>query len=369
MAAFALIAGCAAPGAPVTREPRVPRAITDLSARQSGDSVLLSFRMPSETVQGRKLSRTPAIEIYRALITTQASSEAAEPPPQLEVTIPPQMTGEYLLDGEIRFADALTPADLAAHSGGEAAYMARTRLGPHESADSNVVRVRIFPAPQAVENLHAQITQRAVELTWTAAAIPGEGATGVKKILYRVYRGEASAGNSTAKNGTAKTATAQPLLLGETPTPEYSDMQFDFGRTYAYSVRSVAVYEAGSVESAESNVANVTPRDTFPPAAPTGLTAIASGAGGSNAAHVDLSWAISGESDLQGYNIYRRKPEDGSWTRMNAKPVMTPVFRDDSVEAGKRYSYRVTAVDRAGNESAASTTVWVTVPVSSEANP
>lgn len=369
VAAFALVTGCAAPGAPVTREPRVPRAITDLSARQSGDSVLLSFKMPSEMVQGRKLSRTPAIEIYRALITAQASGEAAEQPPQLEVTIPPQMTRNYVADGEIRFADALTPAELAAHSGGEAVYMTRTRLGRHESADSNVVRVRIFPAPKAIEDLHAQITKTAVELTWTAPAIPGEGATAAKKILYRVYREEANAGNSTAKNDATKTATAEPILLGEVLTPDYSDTKFEFGRTYAYSVRSVAVYEAGSVESAGSNAVDVTPQDTFAPAAPTGLVAVAAPASGGVAAHVDLSWAISGESDLQGYNIYRRESEDGSWARLNAEPVMTPVFRDDSVEAGKNYLYRVTAVDRTGNESAASAVVSVTVPVSREANP
>jgi hypothetical protein len=369
---FVLIAGCAAPGVPVTRQPRVPRAISDLSARQSGDSILLSFTFPTETAQGRKLSRTPGIEIYRAFTGVQTGAETAQPEPQLAVTIPPQMTGKYLQDGEIRFTDALAPEEIATHSGNEAVYEVRTRLGKHESADSNVVRVRIFPAPSAIRDLRAQITQTAVELSWTAPAVPGEGSAAAKGIRYRVYRAEVETGNSAANgaNGGRKNeAKSGPVLLGETSGPGYSDTTFEFGRTYGYSVRGVAVYEAGSVESAESNMLQVTPRDTFAPAAPTGLVATGTAATRTSAAHVDLSWAINSENDLQGYNVYRSESESSAGTKLNATPLLTPVFRDDAVEAGKKYFYRVTAVDRAGNESAASAIVSVSVPASDEKNP
>ncbi len=368
-----LTAGCAAPGVPVTRQPTVPRAISDLSAKQSGDTILLSFTFPTETAHGRKLAKTPAIEIYRAFIAAQAGgAEAAQP--SLAVTIPPQMTGKYLEDGQIQFADALAPEEIAAHAGGEAVYEVRTGFGRHESADSNVVRVKIFPAPQAIEDLRAQITQNAIELSWTAAVIPEEGA-GAAQIRYRVYRAEMETGNSAASpaNDGTKSATrnegAGLVLLGETAATSYNDTKFEFGRASAYSVRSVAVYEAGSVESAESNVLEVTPRDTFAPAAPTGLVAAATAASGTSAAHVDLSWAISSESDLQGYNLYRSESESGAGTKLNATPLLTPVFRDDSVEAGKKYFYHVTAIDRAGNESGASATVSVSVPISVSDNP
>ncbi len=373
-----LTAGCAAPGVPVTRQPTVPRAISDLSAKQSGDSMLLAFTFPTETAQGRKLSKTPAIEIYRAFVGAQASGGAAAEEaqqPQLAVTIPPQMTGKYMEDGEVHFADELAPEEIAAHAGGEAVYTVRTRFGKHESADSNVVRVRIFPAPQAIEDLRAQITQNAIELSWTAAVIPGGGSSGTTQIRYRVYRAEVETGNSAANsaNGGTKKAMknegAQPVLLGETTATSYSDAKFEFGRTYAYSVKSVAAYETGSVESEESNVLEVTPQDTFAPAAPTGLVATATAVSGTTAAHVDLSWAISSESDLQGYNVYRSESESGAGTRLNAIALLTPVFRDDSVEAGKKYFYHVTAIDRAGNESAASAIVAVSVPLPSDENP
>lgn len=369
-AALMLIAGCAAPGAPVTREPAVPRAISDLSARQTGDSVVLSFTFPTETAQGQKLPKTPAIEIYRAMMTTQANGGTAAPKVQLAVTIPPQMSGNYLEDGQIHFSDVLAPADIAAHAGGETVYTVRTRLGRHESADSNMVRVRIFPAPQAIEDLRVQITRTAVALSWTAATIPGEESDAATEIRYRVYRAEMKTENAagTMANGGMKSATGQPVLLGETSEPSYNDTKFEFGRTYAYSVRSAAVYEAGSAESAESNVLDVTPRDTFAPAVPTGLVVTATAASARTAGYVDLSWAISSESDLQGYNVYRSESESGAGTRLNASPLLTPVFRDDSVEAGKTYFYHVTAIDRVGNESAASAIVSVSVPVPGEAS-
>ncbi len=39
------------------------------------------------------------------------------------------------------------------------------------------------------------------------------------------------------------------------------------------------------------------------------------------------------------------------------QPITTVTFRDDRVEIGRRYFYRVTAVDRFNNESTPSRTV------------
>lgn len=87
------------------------------------------------------------------------------------------------------------------------------------------------------------------------------------------------------------------------------------------------------------------PPDTTPPAAPTGLTAAAS------ELRVTLDWASNTETDLAGYRIYRHAG-DGAWTRIAT--TSTSDFTDTLVSAGTTYTYRVTAYDRAGNESAAS---------------
>jgi len=359
-ASLLLLFGCAAPGVPVTRQPNVPRTIADLSAKQVGDSIVLSFTLPKNTVQGRPLSKTPAIEIYRAFTSAAATSaNSASEQPRLMTTIPSQMVVHYQKAEHVEFPDILTPVDFTAHTGGDAVYMVRTRLGKHDSGDSNMIQVRILAAPKPVEDLRAEITQTAVILSWTEPAILPTDSPPPVSLRYRVYRADISASEKTIANPGEP---VEPALLGESTAPSYSDSQFAFGHTYAYSVRSVATYKNGSVESAASNVLEVTPRDTFAPAIPENLVATVTPASDSVAVHVDLSWAISTASDLLGYNVYRSDAETNPGARVNATPLITPVLRDSSVVPGKQYFYRVTAVDRAGNESAQSAPFAVTVP-------
>ncbi|HKF52364.1 MAG TPA: fibronectin type III domain-containing protein [Candidatus Acidoferrales bacterium] len=365
-ASLLLLFGCAAPGVPVTRQPTVPRAIADLSAKQIGDSVVLSFSLPKDTVQGKPLSKAPAIEIYRAFTSAPATgANTASAQPQLITTIPPQMVAHYQKGERLEFPDALTPAEIVAHRGGEVVYIVRTRLGRHDSGDSNVVQVLILPAIQPINDLRAEITKAAVNLTWTTPTILPKDSPPLMSLRYRVYRSDLSAPEKATVAANSGEA-AEPKLLGESTAPSYSDSQFAFGHTYVYSVRSVATYENGSVESADSNVLDVTPRDTFAPATPENVAVTVTPASNSVAAHVDLSWAISTESDLLGYNLYRSDTVSASGARVNATPLITPVFRDDSVVPGKQYFYRVTAVDRSGNESAPSASVAVTVPIATE---
>jgi fibronectin type 3 domain-containing protein len=70
---------------------------------------------------------------------------------------------------------------------------------------------------------------------------------------------------------------------------------------------------------------------------------------------VDLSWSISPENDVAGYRVYRSEQEGARGELIQPALVSTPAVRDTSVQLGHRYWYTVTAVDRAGNESAAST--------------
>lgn len=368
-AALLLLFGCAAPGVPVTRQPAVPRAIADLSAKQVGDAIVLSFTLPKNTVQGRSLSKPPTIEIYRTFRSAPATGARPESEqPQLVATIPPQMVDRYRKGEKAEFPDVLTLADLTAHGGSDAVYVVRTRLGKHDSGDSNTVQVRVSPVPQPIEDLRAQITQMAVQLSWTTPTVLPKGSPPPISLRYRVYRADVSAEGSPSAsvNSSHSVESAEPILLGESTTSSYDDANFAFGHTYTYSVRSVATYESGSVESADSNVLEVIPRDTFAPETPGNVTATAIAVNNSLAAHVDLSWAISTESDLLGYNVYRSDEESASGTRLNSTPLITPVFRDNAVVPGKQYFYRVTALDRAGNESAPSDPVAVTVPTSDE---
>ncbi len=364
----ALLTGCAAPGEPYERKPPTPVAITDLTAAQAGNDVDLTFTLPQQGVDRRPLPQLPEIEIYRDFAKLPEAGQAisvAPPNPTLLVTIPAAIEDKYTEQGHIHYSDSLRAEDLAQHPDSVAIYIVRTEISEKKpSANSNAVSVRVYPAPDAIADLKTEVTHPAVVLTWTAPEKTLVGSTPVISS-YRIYRGEPEPG-ATAQDMKLKS----PLVkIGETQSPPYHDEQFAFGTAYVYSVRSVVQHSGEALESANSNLAMVMPRDTFPPAAPQGLLVVLVPRQGDTAAHLELSWAINPETDIAGYNVYRGDQEGTQGTRLNTDLLLTPAFRDMNVLPGHRYFYSVSAVDHTGNESPFSAIIFGEVPAESQATP
>jgi hypothetical protein len=284
-------------------------------------------------------------------------------------TIPSALVSTYESDGRMTFNDPLRPEDLAQHSGQQAIYLVRTRASKKKDSDaSNLASVRVYPAPEPIGNLTAQMTKEAVELSWTPPTKTTSGVSLAGLTGYRIYRAEVDPQQATeALADPSKAKTVSPLeLVALTPSPHYRDAQFQFGHTYLYSVRSVTQFEADSVESGDSNLLAITPRDIFPPAAPEDLVSAFVPPTDATPAHLELSWSISEAPDVNGYNIYRSEDAAKRGERLNRELLPTPAFRDMSALPGYSYSYTVTAVDRAGNESAPSAPLSVTVPAVTE---
>lgn len=87
------------------------------------------------------------------------------------------------------------------------------------------------------------------------------------------------------------------------------------------------------------------PADTIAPATPTGLTATPSQSG------IALAWNNNTEQDLAGYNIYRSDTAGGVFTKLNSSLLAASQYSDTAAPAGQYSYYRVTAVDKSGNES------------------
>jgi hypothetical protein len=371
------IGGCAAPSEPVERKPQVPTAVADLAAAQSGNDVILTFTLPKETVDRRLLKQRPGVEIYRAVRPAPPGipgSPGVDAIPKLIATIPSEMVGHYADDDRFRYLDTLAPSDFSPHVDTIANYTVRARSSvKKESEDSNVATLRVFPAPDAIDDLKPEITHAAVVLTWTPPQKTLAGS--VPPIAgYHVYRAEVeaeAAAQPAAQGGvTANPKRKEPLAqIASTTAPAYSDTQAQFDHTYFYSVRSVAQYPDKALESADSNSIIVTPKDIFPPSTPQGLVVVLVPAQGESPAHLELSWAISAETDVAGYNVFRSELDGVAGTRLNTDLLRTPAFRDTSTVPGRRYSYSVTAVDRAGNESPASDAVSAGVPAESQPQP
>lgn len=367
------LAGCASPGEPAERRPPVPTAVSDLSALQSGNTVALTFTLPRETLEHRLLKQPPDIEIYR-------SFSAATPPgpflaPSLVVTIPSALVSHYEQDGQIRYADRLTVDILKQYAGQTASYLVRTRASrKRDSPDSNLVRLPIYAAPEPITDLKAQLAPSAISLTWTA---PQQTPLGPAPAIreYRIYRAEissiASGGQPAARQqefpmGGARGAAPRMEKIDATETSSYRDSRVEVGGTYQYFVRSVVEYSGQEVESGDSNTVAIPMRDIFPPSAPRGLLAVFVPPEPGTAAHIDLSWDVNPETDVAGYNVYKSEQEGRRGTRLNQQLLPTPAFSDMSTVAGQRYFYRVTAVDRSGNESTLSEAVAGEVPTESQ---
>lgn len=349
LAAFAVIIGCAAPGEPIARHPVVPQSIKDLSARQQGNGAVLTFTLPTDSTDKKPLGATPTVDIYRSVIAP-GSAAPSKPPSRPIDTIPADLLDSYKAGAHIDFRDELDPAELARQPGEQVTYTVRTRLsGEHASADSNPAKLTVYPAPPPPSKLRATLMEKSIVLSWT----PPETASGASSVSapldYRVYRAEVGAGSSSAQSAAADEIELQPIALVHSNS--YNDTNVAIGHTYHYAVRAVAKLGDQWVESLDSNNAVIAANDVFPPAVPQNLVAVIIPATNEQAAYVELSWSISQDSDLAGYQVFRSTQPDTQGEQLNSELLSTPTFRDMNVTAGQQYFYHIRAVDQAGNQS------------------
>jgi fibronectin type 3 domain-containing protein len=130
--------------------------------------------------------------------------------------------------------------------------------------------------------------------------------------------------------------------------------------TYAWSFTSAnsgthswtaKAYDAREIVTPLPSHRNI---DAIAPTVPTGLSAIAA-----SCSQINLSWGAStdsGGSGLKGYNVYR----NGSYLKQVLAPSTTT--SDTGLVASTVYSYAVSAIDNAGNESAKSNTASTNTP-------
>jgi hypothetical protein len=365
-----ILYGCAAPGEPIERKPPTPIPVADLTASQSGNDVILTFTLPRDSVEKREILKPISIDVYRNFEPVPpGNSPAAFPPanPTLLLTIPPAMVDRYMVQGRVRFVDSLRAENFSA-AGSEAVYLLRTFIAPKKlSSNSNVAALTIYPPANPIADLKTVFSRSGVTLSWTPPEKTLIGAA-ANIAFYRVLRAEMESGPNAGANPAATGNMEAPnpkvpfARIAEAASPPYTDTQTELGKTYMYSVRSVAQYPGVQIESLDSNFATITPNDVFPPPAPQDLVVAFVPAAGGAAAYLDLSWSISAATDIAGYNVYRSEEASGPGTRVNSELLLTPAFRDMNAVPGRIYFYTVTAVDRSGNESSASPPASGSVP-------
>ncbi len=313
-----------------TQPPRIekPERVTDFAVTQIGKTLQFSFTLPGLATDGERLTKPQEVEILREVVPAggAASGAAGSLAPWQSLT-----SGDvekHTKDQGFAFSVPLSTGETRPVT---IRFAIRTltrgfRQRRIEGELSNLTQISLLDVPEAVQGLRAVTTEKAIELAWQATA--------PSATAYRLFRNTTGGSDSFA-------------MLCETTATEYRDAEFEFGRTYVYKVIAIVKEGATVAATEDSRTIEVTPHDTFPPAAPQGLTAVYT------ADAVELIWNASTAADLRGYHVYRQ--EDGAEeTRMTTDPLSTPIFRDPNVSPGRRFAYRVTALDLAGNESSRS---------------
>jgi hypothetical protein len=301
-AALALLSACGYVGPPQPPALYIPQPIADLRVTEVGDSIEISFTAPGRTTEDLPVGSLRAIELRAGPGEANFSPERWEASAR-RFSIPVTADGAYTFT---------IPAQ--EFLGQQLIFAVRTvgRTG-RRSEWSNFAILTVEP-PLRQPRLAAENVAEGVRLRWTGNA-----------PRYQVQRAAED---------------AKPLVLAETDAPEYLDQTTAYGVRYRYSVIALADEFR---RSPPSEPVEITPTDVFPPAIPTGLSAVA-GPGS-----IELSWNRSPDEDLAGYTVYRA--EGDAPVAPYAAAVAIPAFADTRVEAGKRYRYAVTATDMAGNES------------------
>ena len=354
--------GCGAPGEPLPPAPPTPVAITDLAAGQAGDAVQLSFTMPNKSTLGEKLKEVPTLEVLRGSLKPDGAVD--EKSFRVVDTVPGSLVNEYIQKGKVEFPDAISPQELKTHAGETVLYRVRTYVSPRKiSPNSPSVSLKLYPVPAPISSVQLELTENAIDLRWQPPTHTTAGEPLGAVPEYHVYRGELDPQTAEAVKADPRKGTWRaPLLqIATTTIAEYHDVGFDYGKTYAYTVRSVVQVQGIALESSDSPLVVLTPRDTFPPAAPQSLVVAVMPGATDEGKVVDLSWSINLETDLAGYRVYRSEQEGTKGALLTKELLPTPAYRDTSVHNGQKYWYSVTAVDKAGNESVPSPPIAVEV--------
>lgn len=372
-----LLAGCGMAAAPSPPSLDLPKLISNLTATRTGNQVHLAWTTPNETTDHLKLKGTVQLRLCR-------TQQAAEPPCETIATI------SAVPDKPTTYTDVLPPV-LTVGPVRPITYRV-FGINKHDqtAGPSNVAAVLAGAAPPEVRDISANVVARGVVLHWQPVPnLPPDTSIQIDRTMVAPAVAPTPAKPKSMNPLPKSTEPAEQKLRVrlEPPNSQHTaatdpgialDPTAQFGHEYTYSASRVVQQQIGQqtlqLDSSQSSAVEVATRDTFPPAAPTGLVAIPISAVMNNGApEVDLSWSANTEPDLAQYRVYRRDvtanqpmhriaPAGGSAFAVDA--IVAPAYRDTHVQAGQTYTYAVTAVDTSGNESPRSAAVTVTVPTS-----
>ena len=325
-----MVSGCARKGPPVSWETIVPKRIVDLVAMPREGRLRLEWSIPKENTDKSPVTDLTGFKILRSE-GTLVGDECRGCGEKTKVVHEMQLDSK---EKDKKKRMAIFFEDLEARKVYVYQVVSINKRG-YSSSPSNPVTVYWDYPPQAPRMVKGERGDKRVDLSWE----PMAGAAG-----YNVYR--------RLEDGEFPT---RPLNRELLTTTHFSDLNVENEKTYIYSVRAVRKVVKTDVEGMGSLGIPVTPTDLIPPVAPVGLVAIPIKDG------IELNWRRNREPDLLGYYVYRRKPGEKEFERLNESPLTKETYLDTHAVLKEEYEYVVTAVDNSirRNESPRSEEVRV----------
>jgi hypothetical protein len=195
-------------------------------------------------------------------------------------------------------------------------------ISPHGQigAPSDLIAVPLVHPPAAPFEPKITYDEKTLTVTWQPGA-EGEA--------FRVYDVDSS----------GKEKSGRPLGDAPLKTPQFqAPVAFDVERCLA--IRAVDLTGVVAVESDPTPPQCTTPKDTFPPPAPTNLNGLP------DAGTVGLRWDPVTASDLAGYLVLRGEGTGDTLQQLTPAPLAATTFADATVRPGVTYVYVVVAVDK-----------------------
>lgn len=345
-------AGCGTPGAVQLPSLNLAKPAEDVTASRKGNTVRLEWTLPEKTtdrtlVQLKHLGDTLVCRHEGTTLMGSCHEVGSVTPPKG----PQRKKNDLEQKFRMTYSDTLPLQLEEKDPAGFAIYAVEIMNDRGRSAGlSNQVVIPLAPTIAPPSDLSAEIDADGVHVSWFGGVEPTPPAG--LKFRYRIERRPAGAGGYIALND-----------VDPAPEGSYLDQTFEWETKYQYRITSVTEVRAAgrqaSVEGDDSAPAEIFTKDIYPPAQPVGLQAVFSSVG--QKPFVDLTWAPNSETDLAGYNVFRRTA-GGDWQKLNQKPTQVPSFRDETVQPGTMYEYSVSAVDLRNNESPRSAPTSEEVP-------
>ena len=400
LAAAVLVLACGKKGDPEPPIRLIPSPTTQLTVVQRGGELLLDFPYPQTTAAGTPLPGLSEVAVWQ-LVWRAPEPAAGAPEPKLEVdervflagARPVRVvTGDELPEvvrGDRIVVSLPVPGPPEEGAGRAVTTVAVKTQGPNgeESTLSNRVSFPSIEPPAPPTGLEVRDLATGVRVRWDYPRAEGEEAEPEAEVEAEeeIEAGEeqeteaaeeqeteaaeeepgAEAAGTPAEPGLAgfnvyrRQATERtygaPLRTVGARSRVFLDESALFGERYIYAVSAVASRRPVVVESRLAEEVEVDYRDRFAPPVPQGLVAL------SEEGRVRLVWQESAAPDLAGYRIYRRGPDDEDFRPLPGDLVTATEHAVRDLAPGATYRYRVTAVDRLGNESRPSETVTAVI--------